>query len=728
MLPCAFRRMLCIAVFSLFAIQVFAQTDSQDPQETIRIKTDLVVLDAQVTDKRSRETIRGLKPSDFELLEDGVKQQIEYFSQDKLPLSVVLLVDISPSVRPVIEKIREGALAALQKLKPEDEVALMVFSGWTELVQDFTKDRQLLLEKLGAAMEKRGSGTRIHEALAKAARQMRYATNPNARRVIIAVTDNDGSMSRTDDALSEEEVRQTVIESGATVCGLIVRSAINVANAILSQHPAVQERIKRTTVNPYAVETGGEMSGAGKDEVNARLGEMFERLRSRYSIGYLPANPDFNGKYRRIKLTLTPEARKRLGNDIVITARQGYYALDREADALAAEEAVELEKKENNATTVAAEPLPVVGNAEKTVVTTADSEAKKDAPSSEDWLEAWRAAFRRPNPYAHLVMLDVRPVNNKTGASPDNLVKGDFEIIDNGVKREIVHFSRGDMPLSIVLLIDTGGNTPVLTSALRRGINQWLRRLKPDDEVAIMAFCAQTALMQPFTKDRKLLAARIRNFTENARKMNVGAGHNRTLAAFSAADYVEKAANPTSRRAIITFTDSTRTPFSVLKQDQAAEMLLTSGSTVCVMVTKGTGPSTTQKLKGAVVRNAIWGIVSPVSMATAIATTLATDALMNEVLQDRSFGKLIQKTGGALVKSEGDNAPEQLGLMIDQLRGRYVVGFRPAEATTPDRFHKLEVKLKPETRKKTPDVTVVTGQGYYARINSHWKDRNSERR
>ena len=70
----------------------------------------------------------------------------------------------------MIEKVREGALQALQRLRPEDEVALMAFAGWTELIQDFTKERQLILDKLGVAIEKRGSGTRIHEAIAKAAR------------------------------------------------------------------------------------------------------------------------------------------------------------------------------------------------------------------------------------------------------------------------------------------------------------------------------------------------------------------------------------------------------------------------------------------------------------------------------------------------------------------------------------------------------------------------------
>src|SRR5262249_60389254 len=69
-----------------------------EKQDTIKLNTELVVVDAQVIDKRSREIIRGLKPQDFDLLEDDTKQRIEFFGQDQLPRSILLLVYISPSV------------------------------------------------------------------------------------------------------------------------------------------------------------------------------------------------------------------------------------------------------------------------------------------------------------------------------------------------------------------------------------------------------------------------------------------------------------------------------------------------------------------------------------------------------------------------------------------------------------------------------------------------------
>ncbi|HMB28095.1 MAG TPA: hypothetical protein VKS99_08300, partial [Blastocatellia bacterium] len=66
--------------------------------ESIRLSTDLVVIDAQALDRKTGRIINGLKAADFELYEDGVKQEITHFSQDGLTLSVILLMDLSGSV------------------------------------------------------------------------------------------------------------------------------------------------------------------------------------------------------------------------------------------------------------------------------------------------------------------------------------------------------------------------------------------------------------------------------------------------------------------------------------------------------------------------------------------------------------------------------------------------------------------------------------------------------
>ena len=78
--------------------------------DVVKVNTDLVVFDAQVIDKKTKRVIGGLTRDDFEITENRVKQEVSYFSRDELPLSIILLLDVSLSVRPIIHEVRAGAL------------------------------------------------------------------------------------------------------------------------------------------------------------------------------------------------------------------------------------------------------------------------------------------------------------------------------------------------------------------------------------------------------------------------------------------------------------------------------------------------------------------------------------------------------------------------------------------------------------------------------------------
>jgi VWFA-related protein len=742
MVGSAFRRILGIIAVALLVVPSLAQaaqqskdtalpakpdakqdakqnTDQNGQQDAIKLNTELVVVDAQVIDKRSHEFIRGLKPQDFDLLEDEARQRIEFFGQDQLPLSIVLLVDISPSVRPVIQKIRDGALQALQHLKQGDEVALMVFCGWTEMIQDFTKDRQVIVDQLGVAMQKKGGGTRIHEAIAKAARQMRYATNPASRRVIIAITDNQGSMDRYRDAISEEEVSQTVMESGATVCAVIVRSLLNVADDIIFQTPQIQDKWKRTSVNPYAEQTGGEVASASKDEINVRLGEVLDHLRSRYSLGYVSTNQNHNGKFRRIKLALSPEARRRLGGEITVNARQGYYAVDEESEALLGEARPAASGNGNIETGAPASPPATKPAASASAPMPANPPPDTKPVDFQVAGSTEAPQLEAFNPYSHLVMMDVLAMNRKTTGVIDSLARDDFELTDNGAKADIIHFSRGELPLSVILLVDAGGKTPYVMSCLRRNIAGWLRELRPDDEIALMAFGSTTAVIQDFTRDRKVIAAGLRDFTDIARQKGVGNGQDRAAAVFQAADHMDQAANPISRRVIITVTDDAARTYTAAERGATARLLLESRTSVCALVSRCPRPSRKHEVVSVAARGVLFGMGNPVSIATQIATKLAADAVMAALMKDWVFLMMIHKTGGIAIRVDGEDATDKLVLMLNHIKGRYVVGFVPGVAESPPSvptaaaFHSLKLKLTPEAMKRYPQVSIAATQGYY---------------
>lgn len=301
---------------------------AQQPDEVIKLSTELVVLDAQVNDKNTGQPVGGLTKEDFVLYEDGVQQQITNFSQDRLPLSIILLLDVSGSVRPIIEEIGDGAVEALNRLKPEDEVAVMLFASETVLLQDFTVDRQIIAAKLAGIRQQArtaGGATLLNEAVFNAARHLQKAANPVSRRVIITITDNITNKRLFGNKHSEADAINQLYESGGVVCGLIVRSLFGQVNNVLIKSPdaILLRRIFRVgSVNKYAEKTGGEVLPASKQDIDSKLGELLSRLRARYSIGYVSTNTKQDGKYRRIKLKLAKSAN---ANSIVKT-KDGYYA------------------------------------------------------------------------------------------------------------------------------------------------------------------------------------------------------------------------------------------------------------------------------------------------------------------------------------------------------------------------------------------------------------------
>src|SRR5258708_32112311 len=123
------------------------------PEPVIRVTVDLVVVDAQVVHKKTGRPIGALKREDFELSEDGIRQEIVAFSQDRLPLSIVFLFDLTESVRPVLKPLASGALAALEHLKPEDETAVVGYAASAQLLQDLTTDRALTLAAIENATD-----------------------------------------------------------------------------------------------------------------------------------------------------------------------------------------------------------------------------------------------------------------------------------------------------------------------------------------------------------------------------------------------------------------------------------------------------------------------------------------------------------------------------------------------------------------------------------------------
>src|SRR4051812_23551736 len=97
-----------------------------EEEPTFRSDVALVRVDAQVVD-RSNRAISGLRAEDFVLFEEGKEQPIRNFARENMPVDVLLLLDVSGSMRPHVERVASAAHEALAVLGQHDRVAIMVF-------------------------------------------------------------------------------------------------------------------------------------------------------------------------------------------------------------------------------------------------------------------------------------------------------------------------------------------------------------------------------------------------------------------------------------------------------------------------------------------------------------------------------------------------------------------------------------------------------------------------
>jgi VWFA-related protein len=326
-----------LLIFPLLTAYLVHSDPNQQNQsdQPIKLNTELVVLDVLVLNKKTGRVVGGLKKEDFSIYEEGVKQQIIHFSQDKLPLSVVLLIDIGGSVRPILKQmqvtkqIRERAIAALQHLKPEDEVALIATATKTQIIEGFTKDRKLIIDKIEKLDERAlgGRGILLNDAIYEAAAYLRKASNPGHRRVIIAITDNITNQW-VFEGHSEKESLRELFETGSVACGLIVQGPFSRMQYVTNKRPGIffwRKLLLSGDIYNYAEKTGGIVLSADRENSEIKLAELIDYLRARYTLAYMPSNQKLDGKFRKIKVEISPEVEKREGK-LAVLARRGYYA------------------------------------------------------------------------------------------------------------------------------------------------------------------------------------------------------------------------------------------------------------------------------------------------------------------------------------------------------------------------------------------------------------------
>jgi VWFA-related protein len=293
---------------------------AQDAVPIFRAEVSLVKVDFEVKESKGGAPADFTK-DDFVVFDENQPQQVVHFERQSVPLDLLLLLDISGSMRRSLEDVAAASRAALAHLHPGDRVALMLFSREAKVVQPFSEDFGATQYKILDSIYKQnlGSGTLINESLIAAAEYVKKEP-VKGRRAILIVTDNEGLNYKSPDA----EVIRAMYAADTVLNAIVVRKG--------PRPPAVRQTgytnpdFAPPDVYKISAQTGGAaVDGLGK--ISDVFQRMVESIRARYFLQYAAPPAELSGKFRHIRVELSPEARRR-HPQAVVHAREGYYASD----------------------------------------------------------------------------------------------------------------------------------------------------------------------------------------------------------------------------------------------------------------------------------------------------------------------------------------------------------------------------------------------------------------
>jgi VWFA-related protein len=276
-----------------------------------------------------------------------------------------------------------------------------------------------------------------------------------------------------------------------------------------------------------------------------------------------------------------------------------------------------------------------------------------------------------------LVKVDVAAAN-PNGRTVSGLSQKDFEILDEGAPQPIVYFDHESEPLDLLLLLDVSGSMHRSLMELSATARAALRPLGRQDRVAVMLFARNSAVRQLFTADFGLVESEIANAVKTE---DLGSGTSINAAVLAAAQYLGR--QPASaRRAVLIATDNLSLNYR-LPDEQVIQALYAADATLDgILMGKQKRPEPPRP-----------------------------GAYVNPDFTPSDIFKLADQTGGEAV--EAGQAGESFQLMIERIRLRYRLQYE-APAPAAGAFHRIQVRLTEDARKRYPRAVLRARAGYYA--------------
>ena len=281
---------------------------AQQERPAFRAAIDIVSLNIVVTDG-ANHYVTDLEQPDFTIFEDGVKQDVSFFSRRQQPIALSLLLDSSASMEEKLPTLQTAASNFVRRLKSNDMAQVIDFDSRVEVRQAFSGNQTELLAAIDQTAA--GGSTSLHNAIyiaLKELRKVRAVSEDDVRRQALVVF-SDGE--DTSSLVSFEEVLDLAKRSETSIYAIALRG-------VDTQSKGFREA--EYVMKTLATATGGRSFFPARIEDLAGVyNQIADELASQYTIGYTSKNARRDGAWRRIIVQLArPNATPR--------AKPGYYA------------------------------------------------------------------------------------------------------------------------------------------------------------------------------------------------------------------------------------------------------------------------------------------------------------------------------------------------------------------------------------------------------------------
>ena len=271
-----------------------------------RVDTNLVLVPLTVTDPMDR-LVTGLEKENFLILEDNHQQPIRTFACDDAPVSIGVIMDLSGSMSNKVVRARGAVLQFMKTSNPQDEFFVIGFNDRPVLISDFTSSPDDIEARLATVQP--GHRTALLDAIYFGLEKMKQAKYQ--RKALLIVSDGGDNNSR----YTENEVRSAVKEADTQIYSIGIFDP---------EAATVEERNGPMLLNDISGETGGRLFRV--DDLS-EMGDIATRisaeLRNEYVLGYKTDDTRMDGKWRKVKVKLSPPAGL---PQLTVHARLGYYA------------------------------------------------------------------------------------------------------------------------------------------------------------------------------------------------------------------------------------------------------------------------------------------------------------------------------------------------------------------------------------------------------------------